>query len=109
MTAIDSVPLVAPGELPASTLLIGGDTVATSSGGTYDHVFAGTGTVNATIPMAGETEIDLAVASAAEAQREWMSWPSEKRRDALIRLADLVAEEFHEFARLTVNDYAPPI
>ena len=65
--------------------------------------------MSATIPIAGDTEIDLAVASAKEAQREWISWPAERRRDALIGLADLVAQEFDEFARLTVNDYAPPI
>ena len=96
-------------ELPASTLLIGTDSPTATSGGTYDHIFAGTGQVDATIPLAGDAEIDRAVQAAHEAQREWMSWPAERRRDALIKLADLVAEEFSEFARLTVNDYAPPI
>lgn len=97
------------GALPSSTLLIGGDTFTTSSGGTYDHIFAGTGKVDATIPLAGEVEIDLAVEAAKQAQKEWISWPAERRRDALIALADLVASEFEEFARLTVHDYAPPI
>src|SRR4051794_19550539 len=100
---------VVPGALPSSTLLIGGDTITTSSGGTYDHIFAGTGKVNATIQLAGAQEIDLAVKAAKQAQKEWMSWPAERRRDTLFKLADLVAEEFSEFARLTVNDYAPPI
>lgn len=95
--------------LPPSTLLVAGDTITTSSGGTYDHVFAGTGRVDATIPLAGPVEIDLAVTAAKQAQREWISWPVERRRDALIALADLVGSEFDEFARLTVHDYAPPI
>lgn len=105
-TSADNSPA---GALPQSTLLVGGDTISSSSGGTYDHIFAGTGKVNATIPLAGLVEIDLAVAAAKQAQQEWVSWPVERRRDTLIALADLVAEEFNEFARLTVNDYAPPI
>lgn len=110
MTTTDAAPaLVSPGDLPVSTLLIAGDTLSSSTGGTYDHVFPGTGKVNATIPVVGDAEIDLAVSTAKEAQKEWISWPPEKRRDALIKLADLVADEFDEFARLTVNDYAPPI
>lgn len=95
--------------LPQSTLLVAGDTLSSSSGGTYDHIFAGTGKVNGRIPLAGEAEIDLAVKAAKDAQREWMSWPVERRRDTLLKLADLVAAEFDEFARLTVHDYAPPI
>ena len=104
-----TVDQAAAGTLPQSTLLVGGDTISSSSGGTYDHIFAGTGKVNATIQLAGEVEIDLAVAAAKEAQEEWISWPAERRRDALIRLADLVAEEFNEFGRLSVSDYAVPI
>lgn len=95
--------------LPESTILIGTDSPTTTSGGTYDHIFAGTGKVNATIPLVGDVEIDAAIAAAKEAQREWMSWPAERRRDTLIRLADLVAEEHAEFGRLSVNDYAVPI
>lgn len=102
-------PGAATGELPPSTVLIGGDTLAATSGGTYDHVFPGTGRVNATIPLAGQAEVDLAVSTAREAQREWMSWPSERRRDLLLDLADLVGEEFQEFGRLSVHDYAVPI
>jgi aldehyde dehydrogenase (NAD+) len=110
MTTTETTPTLVPsGDLPSSTLLIAGDTITSSSGGTYDHVFAGTGKVNATIPLAGRTEIDSALAAAKDAQKEWISWPVERRRDTLIRLADLVGEEFNEFARLTVNDYAPPI
>ena len=64
-----TVDQAAAATLPQSTLLVGGDTISSSSGGTYDHIFAGTGKVNATIQLAGEVEIDLAVAAAKEAQK----------------------------------------
>jgi aldehyde dehydrogenase (NAD+) len=90
-------------------LLIGGDRIADSSGGTHAHIYPATGQPNATIPLAGAGEIDRAVASAAEAHREWMSLTVDRRRDLLIDLADAVHENLDELARLNVHDYAVPI
>jgi acyl-CoA reductase-like NAD-dependent aldehyde dehydrogenase len=100
---------VRPGSLPSGALLIGGDHVTGSSGGTYDHIYAATGKPNATIELAGEAEVDRAVASAREAQREWAALPVERRRDLLIDLADAVGEHLDELSRLNVHDYAVPI
>jgi hypothetical protein len=36
-------------------LLIGDDRSPEGSGGTYEHVYAGTGEVNATVPLAGSS------------------------------------------------------
>lgn len=38
----------------SGALLIGGERITTASGGTYRHVYPGTGVVNASIPMAGQ-------------------------------------------------------
>jgi aldehyde dehydrogenase (NAD+) len=90
-------------------LLIGGDRVYESSGGTHSHIYPVTGQPNAAVPLAGAAEIDRAVASAWEAHREWMSFTVDRRRDLLIELADAVHENLDELARLNVHDYAVPI
>jgi aldehyde dehydrogenase (NAD+) len=90
-------------------LLIGGDRVTETSGGTYAHIYPATGQPNAHIPLAGADEIDRAVASAWDAHREWMSLTVDRRRDLLIDLADAVGENHDELARLNVDDYAVPI
>jgi aldehyde dehydrogenase (NAD+) len=90
-------------------LLIGGDRVDESSGGTHAHIYPATGQPNAAVALAGAAEIDRAVASAWDAHREWMSLTVDRRRDLLIDLADAVHENLDELARLNVNDYAVPI
>ena len=91
-----------------AALLIGGDKVSTSSGGRYDHIYPGTGKMNFTVALAGETDVDRAVASSAEAQREWMSFTADKRRDILVGLADAVHEHQDELSLLNVHDYGVP-
>jgi acyl-CoA reductase-like NAD-dependent aldehyde dehydrogenase len=90
-------------------LLIGGDRITETSGGTHSHIYPATGQPNATVPLAGAAEIDRAVASAAEAHREWMALTVDRRRDLLIDLADAVHENLDELSRLNVHDYAVPI
>jgi acyl-CoA reductase-like NAD-dependent aldehyde dehydrogenase len=90
-------------------LLIGGDRITDASGGTHAHIYPATGQPNAHIPLAGAAEIDRAVASAWDAQREWMSLTVDRRRDLLIDLADVVHQNLDELARLNVHDYAVPI
>ncbi|GBE65530.1 betaine-aldehyde dehydrogenase [Mycobacterium sp. MFM001] len=89
--------------------LIGGDRITESSGGTYQHIYPATGRPNATIHLAGSTEIDLAVDSAWQAHSEWVSLSVDQRRDRLIDLADVVHEHLDELTRLNVSDYAVPI
>ena len=89
-------------------LFIGGDWVTGSSGGTRDHIFAGTGTTNATFEMAGTDEVDRAVRSAWEAHREWISYTPERRRDLLINVADLLKSDTARLARLNIHDYSVP-
>lgn len=90
-------------------LFIGGDRITRSSGGTYEHIYPATGRTNGTIALAGPEDMDLAVKSGAEAQREWMSFTADRRRDLLIDLADAVKEHMGDFSQLNVSDYAVPI
>ena len=90
-------------------LLIGGDLITRSSGGSHEHVYPATGRPNVTVPLAGAADIDDAVASAREAQRVWTSFTVDRRRDLLIDLADVVHEHLEELALLNVHDYGVPI
>ena len=103
MTATASSPTL------SGALLIGGERITAASGGTYHHVYPGTGMPNAIIPLAGRREIDTAVDSAWEAHREWISYPVDRRRDLLFALADAVRDHFAELTELNVHDYGVPI
>ena len=89
-------------------LLIGGDRI-TSTESTHEHIFPATGRPNATVALAGAAEIDRAVGTAREAQREWASQTVDVRRDRIIDLADVVHDHLDELAALNVQDYAVPI
>ncbi|BCO42529.1 aldehyde dehydrogenase family protein [Mycobacterium paraintracellulare] len=103
MTATASSPTL------SGALLIGGERITAASGGTYRHVYPGTGLPNASIPLAGRSEVDRAVDSAWDAHREWMSYPVDRRRDLLFALADVVRDHFAELSELNVHDYGVPI
>ncbi|MGV0624175.1 aldehyde dehydrogenase family protein, partial [Mycobacterium kansasii] len=96
MTATASSPTL------SGALLIGGERITAASGGTYRHVYPGTGLPNASIPLAGRSEVDRAVDSAWDAHREWMSYPVDRRRDLLFALADVVRDHFAELSELNV-------
>lgn len=90
-------------------LLIGGDRVTAAAGGSREHLFPATGQPNGTVALAGAVDIDRAVAAGREAQREWISYSADRRRDLLIDLADAVHEHTAELSRLNVHDYGVPI
>jgi acyl-CoA reductase-like NAD-dependent aldehyde dehydrogenase len=89
-------------------LLIGGDRI-TSTKSQHQHIYPATGERNAVVALAGAAEMDLAVAAAREAQREWTALTVDVRRDRLIALADTVHQHLDELAALNVQDYAVPI
>ncbi len=107
MTAAETVRPTAPGD-PVG-LLVGGDRITASSGALHEHIYPADGQPNATIVLAGAAEIDHAVASAREAQREWVALTVDRRRDLLMDLADAVQEHLDELAGLNVHDYAVPV
>jgi acyl-CoA reductase-like NAD-dependent aldehyde dehydrogenase len=107
VTSAVAYPPTASGE--ALGLLIGGDRITESSGGTHAHVFPATGQQNAIVTLAGATEMDRAVASAGDAQREWTALTVDRRRDLMIDLAEAVHAHLDELAALNVHDYGVPL
>ncbi|MFW0793880.1 aldehyde dehydrogenase family protein [Gordonia sp. CPCC 205515] len=90
-------------------LLIGGDWVTGSSATTHEHIYPANGRPNATITLAGPDEVDQAVRSAREAQREWVALPVGRRRDIMVDLADAVHDHVDQLGRLSVHDFAVPM
>lgn len=107
MTAATAARPVAPSG-PVG-LLIGSDRITATSIGVHQHIDPATGRPNTAVALASATEIDLAVAAARTAQREWVAMTVDRRRDLLIDLADAVHEHLDELAALNVHDYAVPV
>lgn len=99
--AIDRTP-------PKVTLRIGDQRLAAGSGGEYGHINPCTGRVDATIPLAGEAEIRTAVQTAHEAFQTWRTARPAARRDALLRLADLMEANGTELGRVSTLDNGIP-
>lgn len=107
MTISTMPPSVTPDDVVGP--LIGGDRITTTSGGMHSHIFPATGRPNTTVALAGDAEVDLAVASAAEAQKQWRAMTVDRRRDLIIDLADAVHDDLGRLAQLNVHDYAVPV
>ena len=90
--------------VPAVHLHIGDERRGTGSGGVHEHVYPATGQVQSLVPLAGPADVDAAVRAARDAFEGWRQWTPARRRDVLVRLADLLAASQEELARLSVLD-----
>lgn len=95
--------------LPEPGLLIGGERLATASGGSQEHRYAATGQPTRQFPLAGQAEIDHAVAAARAATREWAALPRDERRRLLMRVAQLLRDCTNELALMSVVENGMPI
>jgi aldehyde dehydrogenase (NAD+) len=86
-------------------MLIGGDWVG-SQGGRWRDVMspARTNQVIARVPEGTADDIDLAVTAATHAFPHWRSLHFGQRAQALLRIADALADRAEEFAVLTAQD-----
>jgi aldehyde dehydrogenase (NAD+) len=100
-TTVDRTP-------PSVHLRIGDKRLAAGSGGVHGHMNPGTGKVDATIPLAGQAEVDQAIEVAHEAFRSWRRTRPAERRRLLLRLGDLIEANSGEFARLGTLDNGMP-
>jgi aldehyde dehydrogenase (NAD+) len=93
---------------PSVFLRIGDQRLTNGSGGEHQHVNPVTGTVDATVPLAGEAEVEAAVTAAHEAFQTWSRTRPADRRRALLRLADLLDANADEFGRTATLDNGIP-
>ncbi len=100
-SAVDRTP-------PAVTLRIGDQRLTSGSGGEHGHVNPCTGKVDATIPLAGKSEVDRAVEVAHEAFQSWRKTRPAARRQLLLRLGELIDANAAELGRLGTLDNGMP-
>lgn len=81
-------------------LLVGGEWLRESSGGTLEHVNPATGRVQRVFPVAGVAEVDASVRAARDALAVYRRWSPIERRDLLRRIADLCRRYSEEFATI---------
>src|SRR5512132_1635616 len=79
------------------------------SGRYLPDVDPATGKVIAEIAESGPEDVDTAVAAASRAFESWHRKPAEERSRLLIRVAELIEENFDELARLESEDNGKPI
>ena len=67
---------------------------------TADVMNPSTGEVQAQVLMASAADVDTAVASAVEAQKEWAAWNPQRRARVMMKFIDLVNANIEELAEL---------
>ncbi len=90
-------------------LFIDGELVPAEAGGTFTDTNPATGAPICEVALAGEADVDRAVAAAARAQREWARRTGAERGRVLRRAAELLRERVDELARLESLDTGRPI
>src|ERR1700740_2832308 len=79
---------------------IDGKRTAGQSARAADVFNPSTGQVQAKVPMAGKADVDAAVASAVEAQKDWAAWNPQRRARVMMRFVELGNDNTDELAEL---------
>ncbi|WP_440712474.1 aldehyde dehydrogenase family protein [Gordonia sp. FQ] len=90
--------------------LIGGRWVPAASGETIDAINPATGAPIATIAASGPADVDAAVAAARAAfEGEWSRWTPHERRKLILRVHDVLLDNFEELATIETLDMGAPL
>src|SRR5271163_5089404 len=84
---------------------IDGQRSAGQSGRTAEVFDPSTGQVQALVSMGGKSEVDVAVASAAQAQQEWAAFNPQRRARVMMRFIQLVNEHVDELAEMLSREH----
>jgi acyl-CoA reductase-like NAD-dependent aldehyde dehydrogenase len=95
--------------MPSGDLLIGGRWVTSASGERKESIDPSTGDVIGTVAMAGGDDVDRAVTAATQAFPGWRSWSAQRRRDVLLRLAQLLDANDAELGVLRSLEVGSPM
>ncbi|MEW6339837.1 MAG: betaine-aldehyde dehydrogenase [Paraburkholderia sp.] len=90
-------------------LYIGGEYVDATSGATFDTFDPATGEKLATVQQASAADIDRAVQSAHEGQRQWAALTAMQRSRILRRAVELLRERNDALAELEMRDTGKPL
>jgi len=89
--------------------VVGGELVEAVEGGRRDVLNPATGEVIATVPEGTEADVERAVAAAERAQASWRDSTPRERSEALLAMAELIAEFDEELAQLESANVGKPI
>ncbi len=91
-------------------MLIGGQWVPAASGATFEARDPSTGRLLVEIAEGGPADVDAAVAAARRALRgPWASFTPAQRQNVMLRLADLLDEQYPDFKLIETFDIGRPI
>jgi betaine-aldehyde dehydrogenase len=102
----------APEGPSAARMVIGGESVDSADGQTFEVVNPADGRTIATAPLGGREDVDRAVAAAQTAfedRKGWANWAAGKRGRSLAKLADLIKKHSDELAWLESRNVGKPI
>src|SRR6476659_110624 len=88
---------------------VGGEWVDAVDGGTMEVLNPATGDVIAEVPQGTEADVDRAVEAAKKALPEWLETTPGERAEALLKLADAIADNADELAELESRNVGKPL
>jgi len=95
--------------LPEPALIIGEERVTSTGIEAFTHIYPAAGTPTATVPVAGQAEVDRAVQAARAAKKSWRAMPADARRRLILALADAVRRERASLARMVTVENGMPL
>lgn len=96
-------------QLIEQQIYIDGRRVNASSGATFQTINPATGAVLAEVQSASQADVDRAVDSARQGQREWAALPAMQRSRVLRRAVDILRERNDELAEIETLDTGKPL
>jgi aldehyde dehydrogenase (NAD+) len=91
-------------------MLIGGAWVESASGDTFDSLNPATGEVISTVARGNADDIDAAVKAARIAfEGPWSQWTPFDRQNLMLKIADLIEENFEELSLIETLDMGAPV
>lgn len=95
--------------LPRNTVIIGDTRRDNGSGVRWPHIYPATGQVTVDLRLGGASDVDAAVAAARGAFPAWRSLTGDKRRNLLLKLADLCEQNAQVFAQIAPVENGSPV
>ena len=89
--------------------VIGDTRPSATSLGTREHVNPATGKAQAKVSIGGPAEIDAAARAAVAGQKAWQDLGPERRRDCLLRLADLIEADAPQLLQMAALECGTPL
>ena len=96
------------GALPQPGFLIGGEKITKHSGEIFEHRYAANGEITHEVPLAGQKEIDAAVAAARKALPGWKRLNVSAKRRLMLDFAQRVRGMDEELRQLQVAENGQP-